>query len=98
MAKAIKAEDSGALQSISGALSKDAGGDKEVAALALKSAEALLKLNGEKDAVTLYFIAEAHFAGGDKAKAKEFAAKAIDSADSEGMKAQIGRLTKKYND
>ena len=32
----------------------------------------MLKIAGEKDAVALYFVAEAHFAGGDKAKAKEF--------------------------
>jgi thiol-disulfide isomerase/thioredoxin len=98
IAKAVKADDSGALQSVSGALSKDAGGDKDVAAMALKAAEALLKINGEKDAVALYFVAEAHFAGGDKAKAKEFAAKAIAAAENEGMKGQLERMTKKYDD
>jgi thiol-disulfide isomerase/thioredoxin len=99
IAKAVKTDDPGALQSVSGALrSPAAGGDKELAALSLKAAEAMLKINGDKDPVTLYFVAEAHFATGDKAKAKEFGAKAIAAADNDRMKMQLETLTKKYND
>ena len=95
----MKVDDSGALQSVSATLrSPAANGDKELLALSLKAAEAMLKISGEKDPVALYFVAEAHFAGGDKAKAKEFGGKAIAAADSEGLKAQLEKLTKKYSD
>jgi thiol-disulfide isomerase/thioredoxin len=99
IARAVKVDDSGALRSVSATLrSPAANGDKELLALSLKAAEAMLKISGEKDPVALYFVAEAHFAGGDKAKAKEFGAKAIAAADSEGLKAQLEKLTKKYSD
>jgi len=78
--------------------SSPAGGDKELLALSLKAAEAMLKVNGEKDPQALYFVAEAHFAKGDKAKAKEFGDKAIAAADDERMKAQLEKLTKKYSE
>jgi hypothetical protein len=87
------------LQSVSVTLrSPAAGGDKELAALSLKSAEAMLKITGEKDPVALYFVAESHFALGDKAKAKEFAARAIAAAQDEGLKKQLEARTKKYSD
>ena len=99
IAKAVKTDDSGALQSVSAALrSPAAGGDKELAALSLKAAEGMLKINGEKDPVALYFVAEAHFASGDKAKAKEFGARAVAAADNDRMKMQLESLTKKYGD
>ena len=58
----------------------------------------MLKITGEKDAVALYFVAEAHFAAGDKAKAKEFGARAVAAADNDRMKMQLENLTKKYAD
>jgi thiol-disulfide isomerase/thioredoxin len=99
IAKAIKADDSGALQSVSAVLrSPAASGEKELLALSVKAAEAMVKVAGEKDAVALYFLAEAHFANGDKAKAKECGAKAIAAADNEGLKGQLEKLTKKYDE
>lgn len=96
--KSVKADDAGMLQQISQTLrSPAAGGDKELAALSLKAAEGMLKINGEKDPVALYFVAEAHFAAGDKAKAKEFGARAVAAAENEGMKKQLESLTKKYD-
>jgi len=97
--KAIKNDDSGALQGMSAALrSPPAAGNKELLAMSLKAAEAMLKINGEKDSVALYFVAESHFAAGDKAKAKEYGAKAIAATDNNGLKMQLENLTKKYND
>ena len=58
----------------------------------------MLKINGEKDPIALYFVAEAHFASGDKAKAKDFGARAIAAADNDRMKKQLENLTKKYAD
>jgi thiol-disulfide isomerase/thioredoxin len=98
IAKAMKTDDSGALRSVSVALSQSAGTDKELAALALKAAEGMLKIDGEKDPVALYFVAEAHFAAGDKAKAKEFGARAVAAAEDEGLKKQLEVRTNKYAD
>jgi thiol-disulfide isomerase/thioredoxin len=96
--KAVKSDDSGALQSVAATLSEHAAGDKELAALGLRAAEANLKIAGEKDPVALYYVAEAHFASGDKARAREFAARAIAAAPTEGLKKVIEGRTKKYND
>ncbi len=99
MAKAMKADDSSALQGVSNALrGPAANGDKELLALALKAAEAALKITGEKDAIGLYYVAEAHFAAGDKAKAKEYAAKTLAAADTEQLKAALERQFKKYDE
>lgn len=99
IARAVKADDTGALQAVSGALrSPAAGGDKDLLALSVNAAQAMVKVAGEKDAVAQYFLAEAYFASGDKAKAKEHGAKAVAAADSEGMKAQLEKLTKKYEE
>jgi hypothetical protein len=98
IAKGVKTEDSGALRSVAGPLAQSADGDKDMAALTLKAAEAMLKLDGEKDPIALYYVAEAHFATGDKAKAKEFAARAIAAAQDEGLKKQLEARTKKYSD
>ncbi len=99
IAKGTSTDDSALLQSVSATLrSPAAGGDKELVALSLRAAEGMLKINGEKDPVALYFVAEAHFAGGDKAKAKEFGTRAIAAADDDRMKMQLESLTKKYSD
>ena len=101
IAKGIKTEDPGVLRTVSGALrSPSAKDNKELLALSLKAAEAALKLAGEKDAIALYFVAEAHFANGDKAKAKDFGAKAVAAADSDSdsLKKQLETQAKKYDD
>jgi thiol-disulfide isomerase/thioredoxin len=96
---AVKDEDSGTLQSVSAALSSPgANGDKQLLALSLKAAEAMLKIAGEKDAVALYFFAEAQFANGNKAKAKEYGGKAIAAATNPGLKAELEKRTKKYSE
>jgi len=64
----------------------------------VKAAEAMLKLSGEKDAIALYFVAEAHFANGDAAKAKDFGSKAVAAADDANLKKQIEMLIKKFDD
>jgi thiol-disulfide isomerase/thioredoxin len=98
IAKGLKTEDPGVLRTVSGALrGPDAKDNKELLALSVKAAEAALKLAGEKDAVALYFVAEAHFAAGDKAKAKDFGAKAVAAAD-DNLKKQIEKLIMKYDE
>lgn len=97
IAKGIKTDDSGVLRTVAGALGT-AKDNKEFLALAVKAAEAGVKVAGEKDAVALYFLAEAYFASGDKAKAKETGAKAVAAADNEGLKKQLAKLTEKYED
>lgn len=101
MAKAAKQEDPTALTAVSGALRDPAAnGDKAILALSLKAAEAALKMAGDKDIFTLLTVAEAHFANGDKAKAKEFGAKAVAAAEkeSDGLKKFVEGQVKKFDD
>jgi len=100
MAKALKQDDHTALTAVSGALRVNAAGDKAVLALALKAAESALKLAGDKDSLTLLSVAEAHFANGDTAKAKEFGAKAVAAAEkeSDGLKQYVEGQVKKFDD
>jgi thiol-disulfide isomerase/thioredoxin len=97
MAKGEKTSDDRLLSSVSMALrSPDAKENKELLALSVKAAEASVKVAGDKDAIALYYLAEAYFASGDKAKAKETGAKAVAAADG-NLKKQIEALTKKYD-
>jgi len=96
IATAVKQEDPTALRSVASSLT-NAKDQKELQALGLAAAEAGAKLAGDKDAVALYFLAEAYFATGDKAKAVETGKKAVAAAD-EGLKAQLEKLTQKYSD
>jgi thiol-disulfide isomerase/thioredoxin len=99
IAKASKQENASMLSQVSGALRSPAAKEKkELLALSVKAAEAGVKLAGDKDPVPLYYLAEAHFAAGDKAKAQELAKKAIEAADNAQMKATLERLTKKYGE
>ena len=101
IAKGIKADDHPVLLLMSSvACSPAAGGDKELLALSLKAAEAGLKLAGEKDAIALLTVAQAHFANGDKAKAKDFGAKASAAAESEsaGLKNYVESQVNKFDD
>ena len=98
IAKGVTTEDPGILQTVSSALrGPDAKDHKELLALSVKAAEAAVKLAGEKDAVALYYLAEAYFATGDKAKAKGTGAKAVAAADA-NLKKQLERLVEKYDD
>ncbi|MDY3559447.1 TlpA family protein disulfide reductase [Gemmata sp. JC673] len=98
LAKGIKTEDPSVLRNVSGPLTSPFARDnKELVALGVKAAEEAVKIAGDKDAVALYFLAEAYFASGDKAKAKETGAKAVEAADG-GIKKQLENLTKKYSE
>ena len=54
----------------------------------------------EKDALALYYLAEAHFAVGDKAKAQETGKKALAAAENEsaGLKNFITTQVKKFDE
>lgn len=98
IAKGVKTEDTGMLRNVTGPLiTPGARDNKELVALALKAAEAAVKITDGKDAVALYFLAESHFANGDKAKAKETGAKAVAAADG-GLKQQLEKMTQKYDE
>jgi len=70
--------------------------NKELQSFAVRSAEDALKLNGDKDVSTLLLVADAHFAAGDKAKAKAFGAKALDAAEVQ-QKSYVETRLKKYS-
>ena len=97
MAKAKKQDDPTALSAVAGALRTSVKENKELAAIALEAAEAGLKIAGEKDLNALIGVAETHFATGNKAKAREFGAKAMEAAEAR-VKPQVERLIKKYED
>lgn len=96
--QALRREDPATLQNLVGLLtSPQASQHKGLVALALRSAQALLKLNGDKDPLVLYFMAEVHFASGDVAKAKEWGAKAVEAAEQEPqLKRQIQQRISRY--
>jgi thiol-disulfide isomerase/thioredoxin len=101
IARAVKQEDPTALRTVSSVMrSPLAKEQKELVALSVKAGEAGVKVAGDKDAVALYFLAEAHFAAGDKSKAQEFGKKAVAAAENEsaGIKRQIEAGVKKFED
>jgi thiol-disulfide isomerase/thioredoxin len=57
--------------------------DKELLAVAVKAAEAEVRLTGGTDANSLISLAGAYSAAGDAAKAKEYASKAVEAAAGE---------------
>lgn len=69
--------------------------EKRKMELSVKAAEAAQKLAGDKDIGTLLASAAAYDATGNKAKAAEFADKAIDAAP-ERAKEQIKQMVEKY--
>jgi hypothetical protein len=82
IAFAVKAEDASVLRSISNVLQypgTDPG--KAQLAVAVKAAEAGVKVAGDKDAMALITLANAHFAAGNTARAKEYGAKALAASD-----------------
>jgi thiol-disulfide isomerase/thioredoxin len=82
IAKAIAKKDSGSLGLIGYILaSEKMNPDKKHVELAVKAAEAALKLDGENDTRGLLALADAHFANGSKDKAVEFGEKALKSTD-----------------
>jgi thiol-disulfide isomerase/thioredoxin len=101
MAKGVKTEDHTVLTMVSSVMrSPNANGDKDLLALSLRAAEAALKIAGDKDIFTLLTVAEAHFANGDKVKAKDYGAKAVAAAEkeSEPLKKYVEAQVKKFDD
>ncbi|MFL5240689.1 MAG: redoxin domain-containing protein [Gemmataceae bacterium] len=56
---------------------------KELVALAVRAADALVRMDGGKDPQSLLHLADAYSVSGDKGKAKEYARKALNSAANE---------------
>jgi thiol-disulfide isomerase/thioredoxin len=97
--KATKQGDPTALGAVARALaSPDAKDQKELTAMAVKAADAGVKLAGDKDLGALLSAADAHFGAGDKAKAREYGAKAVAAAANPQQKAAIERMVKKYDE
>lgn len=72
---------------------------KELLALSLKAAEAVVKISGEKDAFAMLNLAETHLACGDKDKAKEAGKKAMDAAgENPNLKRYIEQRLKAIDD
>jgi thiol-disulfide isomerase/thioredoxin len=82
--KAVKQSDPMPLQSVAailrGPLAKE---QKELVATAVSAAEALVTISGEKDLTAMMTASATYDAAGDKAKAVEFAKKAIPLAEKE---------------
>jgi len=95
---ASKYDDSNALFIVSSVLRGQGKGDKDLMALSLKAAEAMLKAAGEKDMLALYNVAETHFAKGDKEKAKEYGKRAVEAADNAQNKEFLKGRLKAYED
>jgi len=96
---AIKGDDTRAMQTVSASMrSPGAKDNKDLMALSLKAAEALLKSAGDKDMLALYNMAETQFAKGDKEKAKEYGKKAVEAADNPGNKKFLEDRLKAYED
>jgi thiol-disulfide isomerase/thioredoxin len=97
IAKAIAKKDSGSLGLISYVLASDKmNPEKKHVDLAVKAAEAGLKLDGEDDTRSLLALADAHLANGAKDKAIEFGEKALKSTDNEDFKKYIDARLKVY--
>jgi thiol-disulfide isomerase/thioredoxin len=62
---------------------RDQKESKELLALAVRAAEAQVLIDGGKEAPSLLRLADAYLVSGDKAKAKEYARRAIDAAAGE---------------
>jgi thiol-disulfide isomerase/thioredoxin len=82
VAKAIKQNNVVVLE-LAGLQLRNQKGSKELLALAVRAAEALVRIDGGKDAQSLLRLADAYLVSGDKARAKEYAGRAIDAAAGE---------------
>jgi hypothetical protein len=83
VAKAVKKNDVRMLSEASTILRLDGKESKELLALAVTAAKEVVRIEGGTDAQSLIDLADAYFASGDKAKAKEYAGKAVDAARGE---------------
>jgi thiol-disulfide isomerase/thioredoxin len=101
VAKATKQEDPLALLMVSAFLCSDEWkGNKELVALAVKAAETMVQIAGDKDAVALINLANTYFAAGDQAKAKVHARKAVEASagESAAFRQRIEQQAKRLED
>jgi thiol-disulfide isomerase/thioredoxin len=97
--RAARQDDSMMLRSVSAALRSPAAKEnKGLLALSLKAAEAALKAEGDGDAFALLNLAQAHFANGDRAKAREYGEKALKAADSDRLKKYVEQQVKLFEE
>jgi thiol-disulfide isomerase/thioredoxin len=82
VAKAIE-QDNVFLLEMSSGLLHDRTESKDLLALAARAAEAVVRIDGGANAWSLIRLADAYFVSGDKAKAKEYARRAIEAAAEE---------------
>jgi len=99
VAKAIKQDDPAALSMVS-ALLRSRTGSKELMALAVKAAEAMVRMAGDKDAPALINLAQTYFDVGEKAKARVYARKAVEAAagESAALKRRIEQQARMFDD
>jgi thiol-disulfide isomerase/thioredoxin len=83
VAKAVKKDDVRMLRQASATLRVEGKESKELLALAVTAAKEVVRIEGGTDAQSLIDLADAYFASGDKAKAKECAGKAMEAARGE---------------
>jgi thiol-disulfide isomerase/thioredoxin len=99
IAKGLKTSDDMVLGTVAGALrSPAAEKNKDLLAVALKAAEAAVKVAGDKDWRAVLGLAETHFALGNAEKARECGAKALAAADKESapIKAFVEKQIKQF--
>lgn len=97
MKEAISQENAATLQSlVSSLVTTKTKPDQALRELAVTAAEAAVKLKGENDGIALIQLAEAHFAAGHRAKAKEIGTKALEVIEPQ-LKPGVEKLIKKYD-
>jgi thiol-disulfide isomerase/thioredoxin len=99
LAKALDQEDTGALRTVA-SIGQFPGAKEQKGLIddSLQASDALLKISGDKDLGALLAAAQANFAAGNKAKAKELAQKTRAAAAElpKPVQAQIDRLLEKF--
>jgi thiol-disulfide isomerase/thioredoxin len=101
VAKALDGHDPSGLRQVAALLRNGPGKEsKELLAVAVKAAEAAVRVAGDQDARVLIDLAETYFVAGDKARAREYARKARDAAVGEptALKRSIEEVARKLGD
>src|SRR5207244_11265335 len=101
VAKAIRQDNPSALMQVAALLRNGPGKEsKELLAVAVKAAEATVRVAGDKDARALIELASTYFAIGDKAKAREYGQKAVEAAAGESaeLRQYIAQEAKRLDD
>ncbi len=97
--RGIKHDDPTALQAVSASLrTAEAKDDKELQALSLKAAKALLEVSGDKDWQAQYNLAETYHFQGDNAKAREHGKKALEALDNPRFKDALEKQIQRYGE